>query len=143
MNEQEFKTRFPNASRDTIALNTRPRLPAAEPQPAAQTPLDDSLPREAARHSRVALGYHARVVRPLDPDNLAGSTKYVTDALVRCGLLDGDSPEQIAITWTQEKVVRYDDEALIITISGPQKDRSRSAATDESAAKNQKQKDEK
>jgi|SRR6516165_6297816 hypothetical protein len=126
---------FPNASAEFQRLNAGLGLPPAEPKPAAPEALVDRAPREAASDSRVKLSYLARIVRPLDPDNLAGSTKYITDALVRCGLVDGDSPEKIEIAWAQEKVAHYDEEALVITISGLERDRSRSAATDESAAK--------
>jgi len=117
MNEQEFRRRFPHASRAVVQLNTGAAVSAAELKPAAAAPLDDRFPREASRHPRVKLSYRARVVRPLDADNLAGSTKYITDALVRSGLLHGDSPEALTIEWSQEKVGHYEEEQLILTIS--------------------------
>src|SRR5215471_1252361 len=110
---------FPNASKTFLALNADPgaRVPGPEPQPPPQAPLVGRAPGEAARRPRVALGYRASVVRPLDLDNLAGATKHVTDALVRCGLLHGDSPEQVEISWSQERVAHFDEEKLTITIT--------------------------
>jgi hypothetical protein len=116
MHEQEIRRRFPRASKDFLALNAGARLSRAELEPAAQKTLVDRLPRKAPGHPRVTLSYRASFVRPLDPDNLAGATKYCTDALVRCGLLDGDSPTQIEIRWSQEKVSHYDQEKLTLTI---------------------------
>ena len=117
MNEQEFRQRFPNASKDTVALNADLGLPSAEPKPAPAKALVDRPSGEKARAQRIKLSYHARLVRPHDADNLAGGTKFITDTLVRCGLLDADSPDAIEISWTQEKVAHYNEENLMITIN--------------------------
>ena len=131
---------FPNASADFIALNPDAGgLPAADPQPAPPASLVGRLPGKAARHPRVVVGYRAFLVRPFDADNLAGSTKFVTDALVRSGLIHGDAPEEIEIRWSQERVAHYTEEKCLVTISHPfgsgaDPDRDRKAATDENAA---------
>jgi len=135
--------KFPNASEAFKALNAGLGLSRPVTQSSAQASLGDRASRKASRAARTRLSYCASLVRPLDPDNLAGSTKYCTDALVRSGLLHGDSPEQIEIVWSQKKVAHFDEEKLTITISGCADIAAEvgAAATDESAAEQSKQKE--
>ena len=116
MDQPAIRNLFRNASKAFQELNAGLGLSATQPQPAAEKALEHSPSGKAASPPRTVLSYRASLVRPIDPDNLAGATKYLTDALVRCGLVDGDSPQQIEIRWSQEKVAHYDEEKLTLTI---------------------------
>ncbi len=55
-------------------------------------------------------------VRPLDPDNFAGSCKDLLDGLRHAGLILGDEPWRIIYETTQTKVDHYAQEATLIEI---------------------------
>lgn len=55
----------------------------------------------------------------LDEDNLAGGSKYLTDALRYAGLLKSDDPLSTSLGWQQEKVPHKNQEETIIQITYP------------------------
>lgn len=52
----------------------------------------------------------------LDPDNLAGGSKYFTDACRYFGLISDDRPQDIELTVCQVKVASTKDERTEIEI---------------------------
>lgn len=57
--------------------------------------------------------------RLLDSDNCTGGSKALTDALVKAGLLPGDSPELIDITVEQIKISKRSGRYTRIEIDYP------------------------
>lgn len=58
-------------------------------------------------------------VRPIDPDNFAGSVKDLLDGLVMAGLIDGDENWRITLETSQERVGTFKEERTEITIEWP------------------------
>lgn len=110
---------FPNASKDTIALNIGdPIQPAiAQPAPADALGAKDKGKKESC--SRIAVRYRIYRVRLQDADNAYGSTKALSDALILSRLLPDDSPDKISLTVEQEKVSTRDEERIELTIQYP------------------------
>lgn len=114
LNPQRFKELFPNASRSTLEAN------GALPHPVAQRDQAPALggavqgKEEGVRRIRVRFtGYR---VRPLDPDNFAGSIKDLLDGLRHAALITGDEPWRIILETEQEKVGSYKQERTEIEI---------------------------
>lgn len=59
------------------------------------------------------LGYR---VRPLDPDNFAGSVKDLLDGLRHAGIIHGDEAWRIKLETEQVKVDHYEEEETVIEI---------------------------
>lgn len=55
-------------------------------------------------------------VRPLDPDNFAGSVKDLLDGLRHAGLIPGDENWRIALVTQQVKVAHFSQEQTLIEI---------------------------
>jgi hypothetical protein len=71
--------------------------------------------KKGVRRTRVRfVGYR---VKPLDPDNFAGSCKDLLDGLRHAGLISGDEPWRIIFETEQEKVAHYKDERTEIEIT--------------------------
>jgi len=58
-------------------------------------------------------------VRPLDPDNFAGSVKDLLDGCRHAGLIHGDEPWRIILETEQIKVRKFSEEKTEITITTP------------------------
>ena len=58
-------------------------------------------------------------MRPLDPDNFAGSVKNCLDFLHRSKLIEGDEPWRIILETDQIKVAHFADEKTIIEVTYP------------------------
>jgi hypothetical protein len=58
-------------------------------------------------------------VRPLDPDNFAGSVKDLLDGLRLSGIIKGDEPWRIRLETEQHKVEHFREERTEITITFP------------------------
>ena len=106
---------FPNASRDTLALNGQPSSPKPE-QSLGEKPL--AVDQGKAENSRrCILSYTSYRCRLLDEDNWC--TKYFTDALRYCGALPDDTPDKVTIQTRQEKVAHRSEERTVIEIEYP------------------------
>ena len=68
---------------------------------------------------RIRVRFVGRRVRPLDPDNFAGSVKDALDGLRHVGLIDGDEPWRIVLETEQEKVRHREEEETVIIITYP------------------------
>ena len=66
---------------------------------------------------RIVVRFTGRRVRPLDPDNFAGSVKDLLDGCRHAGLIPGDEPWRIRLETEQEKVAHFSEEETIIEIS--------------------------
>jgi hypothetical protein len=109
--------RFPRASRDFIEVN--PQIYPAQPEQKPRAPLVGDLSRKEKSPRRITVRYRLCRVRPLDFENAPSGTKPITDALRRCGLIPGDSPEEITYQLEQEKVRKYSEERTEIEIVYP------------------------
>jgi hypothetical protein len=75
--------------------------------------------RKAEGFSRITVRFVGFRVKPLDPDNFAGSVKDLLDGLRHAGLIPGDEPWRIKLETEQEKVCHFKDERTEITIAYP------------------------
>jgi hypothetical protein len=88
-----------------------------------------AIPQSPVRHEPVAAPegtrpdkdrFLVRIVsrrtRLLDPDNLIGGCKYFIDTARYAGLIPNDSPEDIRLEITQEKVKHRPEECTFIEI---------------------------
>ena len=114
--EDELRRRFPNASADTVAANARARVPDAEPKRHKAPALDRADAREEPCVRRVRVRFTGYRVKPLDPDNFAGSVKDLLDGLRHASLLQGDEPWRIVLETEQVKVRSYAEEKTVIEI---------------------------
>lgn len=136
MNPHLLKTLFPNASKSVLEANAtdygngrpvedtpRPRLQNAKPQPNEKAALGVVAEGKEAGVSGVGSRVKIRItgyrVKPLDPDNFAGSTKDAIDALRCSGLIEGDEWWRITLETEQEKVHSYKEEKTVIEVIYP------------------------
>lgn len=117
MNEREFTRRFPNASRSAIAANAQVSDP--EPERDEARPLERSDAGEKESLGRVRVRFTGYRVRPLDPDNFAGSCKDLLDGLRHAHLIRGDEPWRIIFETEQFKVKHFSKERTEIEITYP------------------------
>jgi hypothetical protein len=122
MNRAQFIKRFPNASKETVALNCpnethpRTRLPDPKPERDQAPALGAAISRKTKGISRTRVRIVGHRVRPLDPDNFAGSVKDLLDGLRHAGLLEGDEPWRIILETEQVKVRRLNAQKTVIEI---------------------------
>ncbi len=72
--------------------------------------------REAPGVRRARVRFVGCRVRPLDPDNFAGSVKDLLDGLVHAQIIEGDEPWRIILETTQRKVATFAEEKTLIEI---------------------------
>jgi len=68
---------------------------------------------------RVRVRFTGYRVRPLDPDNFAGSVKDCLDFLRHAAIIEGDEPWRIILETEQVKVAHFKDERTEITVEIP------------------------
>lgn len=117
MNEQFIRRHFPRASASTLAANRS--LPDAEPQRDKEAALGGTVQRKAQGMGRVIVCFTGYRVRPLDPDNFAGSVKDLLDGLRHAQLIPGDEPWRIKLETEQEKVRSFKEERTEIELIYP------------------------
>lgn len=85
-----------------------------------ETPaLDHPADREEKSVARIVVRFTGKRVRPLDPDNFAGSVKDLLDGLRHSGLIPGDEPWRIRLETEQIRVAHFKDEKTVIEIYDP------------------------
>lgn len=120
MNYEQLKQMFPNASvtflranssdyPGRVVSNSKPKRNQATTLDPAASGKTVSLPRTRVRFT----GYR---VKPLDPDNFAGSVKDLLDGLRHAGLIPGDEPWRIALETEQVRVSHFHEERTVIQI---------------------------
>lgn len=121
INEEQIqniiRTRFPRATPGFIEANAE--IYPAQPEQNPGTPLVGDLSRKKKSSGRITVRYRLCRVRPLDFENAPSGTKPITDLLRRCGLIPGDSPEEITYELKQKRVRKYSQEQTEIEIIYP------------------------
>ncbi len=118
MTRAEILERFPNASQSLLKLadDAHPQIPNSKPQRHQAPALGQAVSGKAAGFRRTLVRFTGYRVRPLDPDNFAGSVKDLLDGLRHAGILPGDEPWRIKLETEQEKVGRYCEEKTVIEV---------------------------
>jgi len=93
------------------------QLPHPKPQPTQTPALGGTIPGKEEGVRRVVVRFTGYRVKPLDPDNFAGSTKDLLDGLRHAGLIQGDEWWRITLETEQVRVKSYAQERTEITIS--------------------------
>lgn len=117
MNERTILRLFPHASRSTVAANAEISHPVPERDQAPA--LERSDAGETQSLERVIVRFTGYRVRPLDPDNFAGSVKDLLDGLRHAHLIRGDEPWRIILQTDQIKVNTFHQEMTVIEIIWP------------------------
>ena len=94
-------------------------LPDPEPERDQTPALDCATAREAEGDARTLVRFTGYRVRPLDPDNFAGSVKDLLDGLRLSGLISGDEPWRIRLETEQVRVGTFKEERTEIEIITP------------------------
>lgn len=85
-----------------------------------QTPaLDEAVQGETGSDERTRVSFVGYRVRPLDPDNFAGSVKDLLDGLRHANIISGDEPWRITLETKQVKVDHFSEERTVIEIETP------------------------
>lgn len=92
------------------------QVPHAKPKPDQAPALDRAAQGKEKSIPRVTVRFIGYRVRPLDPDNFAGSVKDLLDGLRHAGLILGDEPWRIALQTEQVRVGKFADERTVIEI---------------------------
>lgn len=96
--------------------NTRCPLPNPKPERHKASALGKAIRGEADRVQRVIIRFTGFRVKPLDPDNFAGSVKDLLDGLRHAHVIGGDENWRIKLETEQVKVSHYKDEKTVIEI---------------------------
>lgn len=114
MNEHQFRRLFPNASRSLFEANCP--VSDAEPEPDKGPALANKHAREGTGVPSITVRFIGFRVRPLDPDNFAGSVKDLLDGLRHAALIPGDEPWRIRLETAQVRVGTFKEERTEIVI---------------------------
>lgn len=109
----------PQAQESANNTHADSRLPNSLPQRHKKKPLGCSGKGEEEGFLRTTVSFTGYRVRPLDPDNFAGSVKDLLDGLRHAGAISGDEPWKIILQTDQIKVSHYEDEKTVIQITYP------------------------
>lgn len=101
-----------NPSRDT--------LPHSKPECDQAPTLGRSTQRKTHSVQRFIVRFTGYRVRPLDPDNFAGSVKDLLDGLRHAGLIPEDNPWTIKLETEQVKVSSFVNERTEVEIISPE-----------------------
>lgn len=115
---ERFKQLFPHASVSTLKANGQ--IPDPEPEHHQAAALGGASERKKESAPRVAVRFVGYRVRPLDPDNFAGSVKDLLDGLRYAHLISGDEPWRIRLETEQIKVGTYAEERTEIILIWPE-----------------------
>lgn len=94
----------------------RGSIPNSKPKRNQTPTLGSTIQGKTESLCRVKVRFIGYRVRPLDPDNFAGSCKDLLDGLHHYGLIKGDEPWRIIFETAQEKVKTYKEEKTLIEI---------------------------
>lgn len=108
---------FPRASKSFYEANN-PRQISNPESECDQTPALDSADAGKAKGiHRASIRFTLYRVRPLDPDNAAGSCKDLLDGCRHAKLVSGDEWWRIEFAVRQKKVKSYAEEKTVIEIT--------------------------
>jgi len=142
--QEQLRTLFPRASKSVLEANSATTTtPDTQEKPAVGDTVKQGTPNETndrgqipnpkpKRHKKAALGaavsgetegvprvtvrFIGYRVRPLDPDNFAGSIKDLLDGLRHAELIPGDEPWKIRLETEQVKVRSKSQEKTVIEV---------------------------
>jgi hypothetical protein len=97
-------------------VKARSKLPHAQPERDQATALVFPVQGEAEGIRRIVVRFTGYRVRPLDPDNFAGSVKDLLDGLRHAGIIPGDEHWRIKLETEQVKVSHYKEEKTVIEV---------------------------
>jgi hypothetical protein len=92
------------------------QVPHAQPERNQAPALGRAVQGETEGVQRIVVRFTGYRVKPLDPDNFAGSVKDLLDGLRHAGLIHGDEPWRIRLETEQVKVAHFKDEETVIEI---------------------------
>ncbi len=95
---------------------TRNSVPHPKPQSNQAAALERTDAGKEAGICRTRVRFTGYRVRPLDPDNFAGSVKDLLDGLRHAGLISGDEPWKIILETEQVKVGSFKEEKTVVEI---------------------------
>ncbi len=117
---------LPRRYQDQLADKLRRDPPRADrqvsntkPQPDQGLPLGRPAQAPAGSLERIVVRVTGRRVKPLDPDNFAGSLKHLLDGLCHAGLIPDDASWAIRLVTDQERVAHFSQEETVIEIIYP------------------------
>ncbi len=111
-----LKDLFPRGSKTFYEINHQRKIQDSEPQRHKTPALDSANEGETKGVDGAHVRFIGFRVRPLDPDNFAGSCKDLLDGCVHAKLLHGDEWWRITLETKQEKVKSYAEERTVIEI---------------------------
>ena len=91
----------------------------SEPQHHETAALGATVQGKTKSIPRIRIRFTGYRVRPLDPDNFAGSCKDLLDGLRHSGIISGDEPWKIIFETEQEKVGSFVEEKTVIELEIP------------------------
>lgn len=94
----------------------RSPLPNPQPERDEATALGAAVEGKAPGVPGITVRFTGYRVRPLDPDNFAGSVKDLLDGLRHARLIPGDEPWRIALETRQYKVSSFKEEKTVVQI---------------------------
>lgn len=99
--------------------HARSQIPHAKPEPDQTPALERAIQGETKSLPRTLVRFIGYRVRPLDPDNFAGSVKDLLDGVRHAGLILGDEPWRIRLETEQVRVNTTAAESTTIEIEIP------------------------
>ncbi len=112
----DIKTIFPRGSKTFYEINDHREVSNPVPQHHKTSTLDSADAGKTKGFRRTLVRFTGYRVRPLDPDNFAGSCKDLLDGLRHSQLIHGDEWWRITLQMRQEKVKSYAEERTVIEI---------------------------
>jgi len=105
--------------RQSNEINHRSKISNPKPECNQAPILGSAISGEEQGVDRIIVRFVGKRVRPLDPDNFAGSCKDLLDGLRHAGLIPGDEPWRIKLETEQVKVRTSSEEKTVIEIEYP------------------------
>jgi len=118
LSPERFKQLFPHASKSTLEANGQ--IQDAKPERHETPALGSPVQGKEESSNRVTVRFTGFRVRPLDPDNFAGSVKDLLDGLRHAHLIPGDEPWRINLETKQVKVDSFKYERTEIELIWPE-----------------------
>lgn len=94
-------------------------IPDTEPKRHQASALGSTAPRGQESTERARVRFVGHRVRPLDPDNFAGSVKALLDGLRYAAIISGDEPWKIILEAEQVRVRTFKAEKTVIELDLP------------------------
>lgn len=92
------------------------RVPHPKPKPVKRPALEPAIQGEAKSLQGTRVCFTGFRVRPLDPDNFAGSIKDLLDGLRHAHVIEGDEPWRITLETKQVRVRSFKEEKTVIEV---------------------------